>query len=270
MDELESVRAAQRAMWGAGDFTPFAARIRPVGARLVRAVGAGPGTELLDVGCGTGNVAIQAAQAGARVTGVDLAPEMLARARAQAEAAGVEVAWVEGDAEDLPVADRSVDAVVSSFGCMFAPRHEVAAAEIARVLRPGGRMAVAAWRPDGAIAAFMRVGAAHMPPPPASASPPVLWGDEAHVREIFAGTGVDLGFEDGHVDMVFASAGDAVREHLTGFGPLLAARRVLEPEGRWQALADDVAAFFARLPAREGGEVAMPGDYVVITGRAPG
>lgn len=269
MDQLDEATAAQRAMWGAGDFSRLAAMIWPVGAHLVRAVGAGPGVELLDVGCGTGNVAIQAAEAGASVVGVDLAPEMLEKARAASAAAGLEITWIEGDAQALPVADASADAVVSSFGCMFAPRHEVAARELVRVLRPGGRMALATWSTDTSVAEFLRVSSAHLPPPPPAASPPLLWGDEDHVRTIFEGTGLELAFERATVAFPFASVEAAAEEYLTRFGPLVVARRALEPEGKWQALADDITAFFARLPRAADGGIVMEADYIVIRGTAP-
>lgn len=270
MDELDQVTKAQRAMWGAGDFSPFAAKIWPVGGHLVRTVGAGPGMDLVDVGCGTGNVAIQAAEAGARVTGVDLAPEMLARAREAAGRAGLEIGWIEGDAEALPLPSASADAVVSSFGCIFAPRHEVAARELVRVLRPGGRLALSAWTPDSSVAEFMETATAHLPPPPPSAGSPMAWGEEAHAREAFAGTGVELSFERGQVVFDFPSPEAATEEYLTRFGPLVAARAMLEPEGRWQALADDVAAYYDRQPRTPEGGVTIPGDYVVIAGRLPG
>lgn len=209
-------------------------------------------------------------EAGTRVTGVDLAPEVLARAGAAAERAGLEIAWIEGDAEALPLPDGSADAVVSSFGCIFAPRHEAAAREPARVLRPGGRMAVATWTTDSSVAKFLRAATSRLPPPPPSAGMPILWGDEAHVREVFAGTGVELSFERGRVALAFPSPEAATEEYLTRFGPLVAARAMLEPQGRWQPLADDVAAYYDRQPRRADGRLAIPGDYIVIAGRLPG
>lgn len=270
MDELDQVTATQRRMWGAGDFSTLAGMIWPVGAHLVRAVGAGSGVDLIDVGCGTGNVAIQAAEAGASVVGLDLAPEMLERARAASEAAGLHIDWIEGDAQALPFADASADAVVSSFGCMLAPRHEVVAMELGRILRPGGRMALSTWPPDSAIGEFTRMGTAHMPPPPDSAGSSLSWGEEDHVREIFAGSGVELSFERERVDFAFPSVAAAVEEYLTRFGPLLVARQALEPQGRWQALADDVTAFFERQPRTDGEGIVVPADYLVVTGRATG
>ena len=150
IDALTDFKQGTRAMWAAGDYAGFAPLVAEVGERLVERVDVRPGDAVLDVACGTGNVAIPAALAGARVTGVDLTPEHFPAARTRAAEAGVEVDWVEGDAEALPFEDDSFDAVLSSFGCMFAPRHAVAAAELTRVLRPGGRLGITAFTDSGA------------------------------------------------------------------------------------------------------------------------
>ena len=150
IDALTDFKQATRAMWAAGDYARFAPLVAEVGERLVQRVGVRPGDAVLDVACGTGNVAIPAARAGGRVTGVDLTPEHFPAARSRATAADVAIDWVEGDAEALPFEDDSFDVVLSSFGCMFAPRHAVAAAELARVLRPDGRLGVSAFADRGA------------------------------------------------------------------------------------------------------------------------
>ena len=269
MDDLDRVRQGARDAWSAGDFSRFAGMLWESGGDLVRRLGIGPDDEVLDVGCGTGNLAIQAAQAGARVTGIDIAPPMLERARAGAERAGVDVAWVEGDAEDLPAEDASVDVVMSSFGCMFAPRHRVAAAEIARVLRPGGRMGLLTWPIGCDVAEFLRIGSAHLPPPPPLAESPLQWGDPGHAREAFEDTGMELEIEGGgRIPFRFASLKEAGDVYFGEFGPLIAARAILEPQGRWQPLADDVTAYFAR-HADADGAVRLDSDYMIIRGRAP-
>jgi SAM-dependent methyltransferase len=154
LSDLARIKQGARATWAAGDF-PAVARLTlwEVGPRIVAAVGVQPGERTLDVACGTGNAAIRAAQAGAQVTGVDLTPELFDAARAEAAQAGVTVDWVQGDAEDLPFEDEAFDVVLSTFGCMFAPRHAIAASEIARVLRPGGRIGITSWTPEGGMAA---------------------------------------------------------------------------------------------------------------------
>src|SRR6266568_355798 len=193
---LAELKQRTRATWAAGDFPAIAKRqLWEVGERLVRRVGIGSREDVLDVACGTGNAAIRAAEAGGDVVGVDLTPELFEAGREQAEEAGVELEWVEGDAEDLPFPDGSFDVVLSTFGVMFAPRHEVAAGELARVLRPGGRMGLTNWTADGVVGQMFRTMGSYLPaPPPVASGPPVLWGSEQHVRQLFAGTGVELSF----------------------------------------------------------------------------
>src|SRR5215218_8915057 len=192
---LAQFKQMARASWAAGDFPAIARNdLWAMGERIVRRVGVCPGEDVLDVACGTGNAAIRAAEAGGRVVGVDVTPELFEAGRREATAAGVEIEWIEGDAEDLPFADESFDVVLSTFGCLFAPRHEITAREMARVLRRGGRMALFNWTPEGGVGqSFKRMGR-YMPPPPDFVSPPLLWGTEQHVRDLFAGTGVDLEF----------------------------------------------------------------------------
>lgn len=266
MDSLQQLKQAHRSTWSAGDYDAVAEKVWEVGTRIVSRVGVSAGDEVLDVACGTGNAAIPAAAAGARVTGVDLTPELFEAARARASEAGVEVEWVEGDAEALAFDDASFDVVLSTFGCMFAPRHEVAAAELARVLRPGGRMGLCNWTPEGSIGAFFRTVAGHMPPPPPDFSPPPLWGTEDHVRELFEGTGVELELDRETVGLRFDSIEDAVAMYETKFGPVIKAREALEPEGKWQALREDLASTFeASNSAAEG--VELPAEYLVVLGR---
>ena len=150
---------------------------------------------VLDVACGTGNAAIPAARAGARVTGLDLTPKLLEQGRAQAESEGLQIEWVEGDAEELPFEDASFDRVLSTFGHMFAPRHGRVADEMGRVCRPGGAIVTATWTQEGIFGSMSAASAPFMPPPPEYASPPVLWGDEEYVREMFGSAATAFEFE---------------------------------------------------------------------------
>ena len=179
---LEQIKQGMRAGWMAGDFGVVARTIAGDGEAFVVRLGVIPGIRALDVACGTGNLTLPLARAGALTTGLDIAPNLLQQARARAEAAGLRIAFDEGDAEQLPYPDASFDVVVSMFGAMFAPRPEVVAAELARVLRPGGRLAMANWTPDGFSGRTFAVNARHAPPPPGLA-PAALWGDPATVRE---------------------------------------------------------------------------------------
>jgi ubiquinone/menaquinone biosynthesis C-methylase UbiE len=263
MTELVEFKRGVRAMWASGNYDAVAELVWDVGARIVGRVGVEPDDDVLDVACGTGNAAIRAAAAGGRVVGLDLTPEMFDAGRARAAAAGVDVEWMEGDVESLPFADATFDVVLSTFGCMFAPRHEVAARELVRVLRPGGRLGLCTFTPEGAGGDFFRTLGAYLPLPPL-ASPPLLWGSEEHVRGLFADTGLELSFERDEVVERYGSVERAVQIYTTAFGPILTARELQEPEGRWPALRDDLTAMFERnlLPGND----AVAYEYLLVLG----
>jgi SAM-dependent methyltransferase len=270
MEDRRQFRAGQGAMWDAGDFAPFADMIAPVAEHVVRRLALEPGERVVDVGCGTGNVALRAARAGARVTGVDVAPGMLERAAEAARALGVDLDLREGDADDLPLPDGCCDAVGSNFGSMFAPLHDEAVAEMLRVLRPGGRFAMTAWVDEGAVGRFLRLPVPYLPPPPDFVQPPTLWGDRAHIHEMFAGQDVTgLEVERAEVDLPFASVDAAVELYTTRFGPLVFARERLEPEGTWDDFTAELREFFGEM-ADDRGHVVMPGPYFLISGRRAG
>jgi SAM-dependent methyltransferase len=179
--EMQALKTRLRATWMAGDYAEFD-RYMEEGARaFLERLGLAPGTRLLDVACGAGRLAVPAAQAGAIVTGLDLAANLVAQGRARARAAGVTLTLDEGDAEALPYPDGSFDVVVSLIGAMFAPRPELVAAELIRVCRPGGRIVMGNWTPDGFVGEMFRVMARHVPPSPLMPAP-TLWGDEATAR----------------------------------------------------------------------------------------
>lgn len=180
--EMEALKTRLKATWMAGDFGEVAKHIAAGAEEFIVRLNLKPGDRVLDVACGSGNLAIPAARAGAVVTGVDIATNLLNQARARAQAEGVEAQFDEGDAEQLPYADASFDVVVSMFGAMFAPRPELVATELVRVCKPGGRIAMANWTPAGFIGQMFKVTGKHVPPPPTMPSP-LKWGDEATVRE---------------------------------------------------------------------------------------
>jgi SAM-dependent methyltransferase len=268
MDQIAAFKEGNRATWASGDYPSIAENVRDVGRRIVDRVEVGPGDEVLDVACGAGNAAIPAAAAGGRVVGLDLTPELFEAGRAKAAEAGVEVEWIEGDAEALPFGDASFDVVLSTFGCMFAPRHDVTARELARVIRPGGRMGLCTWTPEGNIGTFFRTVGSYMPPPPEFASPPPLWGAEEHVRELFADSGLELEFDREVIDLEFDSLAAGLEEYETKFGPLVRARELLEPEGKWMDLHSDLERLFAG-SVGEDGRVIFPAEYLVVVGRRP-
>jgi SAM-dependent methyltransferase len=184
--EADPLTARTRAVWTAGDFDRIAAGYRHGAEEFIGRLGLGPGERVLDVACGTGNLTLPAARTGAIVTGLDIAANLLATARERAASEGLAVQFDEGNAEELPYADESFDTVVTMYGAMFAPRPERTASELLRVVRPGGRIAMANWTPGSFIGAMLRAHTALVPPPSGVPST-LLWGDETTVSGRFAG-----------------------------------------------------------------------------------
>jgi len=179
---LEAVKARQKATWESGDFGQIARTIESVAEEFMARQPLNAGSRVLDVACGTGNLAVLAARRGCVVSGIDIAGNLIGQARARAAAEGLPIDFKEGDVEALPFADGQFDLVVSTFGVMFAPRPNVAAAELLRVTRPGGQVALANWTPEGFLGNMFQVFKAHLPPPPTGVPSAMGWGDEATVR----------------------------------------------------------------------------------------
>ncbi len=265
-DELAGLKAIQRAIWSAGDYDAIAELFWDVGAVVAEAAAIGPDMKVLDVATGTGNAAIRAAAAGAQVVGLDLTPELFADARRREALAGVSVEWVEGDAEALPFEDASFDRVLSTFGVMFAPRHRVAAEELVRTCRPGGMIVLANWTPDGFIGNVIATLQGYLPPQPAIAQRPTLWGVEAHLRTLIGGQ-VLLALERRTVDFVFPSIEKVMSSFEEHFGPLVLSKQLLDAD-RYAALVADLRALFERLDVGEG-EVRIPSEYLLVVGLKP-
>jgi SAM-dependent methyltransferase len=249
-----------KTMWGSGNFAAVAERILEAGELVVDRAGVAPGKDVLDVACGTGNATIPAARAGARVTGLDFAPALLDIAREQAADAMVEIDFVEGDAQELPFGDASFDAVVSTFGHMFAPDHARAAAEMKRVLRPGGAIAVACWTPEGSIGRMSHTIAELVPPPPGG-QPPLLWGTEEHVRELWG----EAEFERHEIVWTDESPESYARFMLENFGPLLNAREVLAD--RAGELDQAFTEYLRRENQADDGTLRFAGEYLLAVVR---
>jgi SAM-dependent methyltransferase len=181
MDPFESFKAAQKQGWA--HFAPLEAVTTPCAAKLVKWARVRPGQRVLDVACGTGVVSVTAARLGARVSGLDLTPELLERARENARIARVEIEWLEGDVEKLPFGDATFDVVLSEFGHIFAPRPEVAIGEMLRVLKPAGMIAFSTWPPEVLVGRTFALAASYMPPAPPGVAPPPQWGDPHVVRQ---------------------------------------------------------------------------------------
>jgi SAM-dependent methyltransferase len=262
----EDFRRRTRATWASGDWDSCARLIEPVGAVVLDRIDVRPGLDLVDVGTGTGgNVAIPAARRGANVVGLDIAPELFEHARRRAAEAGVDIEWVEGDAQDMPFADESFDRVISTFGAMFAPDHERAAAELVRVCRPGGRVAMTTWVNDGYAAGLFKLNGTFLRPPPAGVQPPPLWGVKDHVEEVFAAAGVTPDIARETFDVEFASEEAAVVEYTTTFGPFVTARTILEPQGRWPEFIQALTDLVRRFNVATDGTVRIPAEYFLIT-----
>lgn len=263
MDAADNFKQVQRAMWAAGDFPTIATTIQGASDFVIERLEVEPGQDLLDVATGSGNAAIPAAERGARVVGLDQVPELLEAARARAADAGVEIEWVEGDAEALPFDDSSFDRVSSVFGVMFAPRHQQAADELVRVTRAGGRIAVAAWTPEGLNGQMFKTLGAHMPPPPPELESPALWGDEDHVRELFSDSRLELRLERHTVSVAWESI-DGWADHCeVNLGPTVLAKAALEPQGKWDAARADLVALYERHNQATDGSLDAPAEYLV-------
>jgi SAM-dependent methyltransferase len=221
-------------MWASGDYPDMVETfLLPLGPRLVEACGIGPGSTVLDVAAGTGNASIPAAKAGAQVTASDLTPELLQAGRARAESEDLVLDWVQADAEHLPFDDESFDVVISSIGAMFAPHHQDVADELIRVCRPGGKVGLLSWTPEGLVGALFKAMGPFAPTPPPGAQPPPLWGSEQHLAEIF-GERIEFGSPERDVLEVtaFEHARDFAEHFKARYGPTIAARANAEKNGR--------------------------------------
>ena len=230
--EMEFLKARLKATWMAGDYSLIAKSTEWGAAEFINRLALKPNTRLLDVACGSGNVAIAAARTGAVVTGVDIAPNLLEDGRERAKAEGVTVQFDEGDAEQLPYPDAAFDVVVSMFGAMFAPRPQLAAAELVRVCRSGGRIAMANWTPAGFAGQILQTVAKHAPPPPGVPTP-LQWGDEAVVRERLRDGVADLRMTKQICPIKYPFPPTKVVEYFrTYFGPVNRAFATLDENGQ--------------------------------------
>ena len=258
---MEEFKQVQRAVWEAGDYATLSVLIADVGERVVERAAVEAGMRVLDVACGTGNAALPAARAGARVTGLDLVPRLLEAGRDKAEHEGLEIEWVEGDAEELPFEDGAFDRVFSTFGHMFAPRHRRVAAEMARVCRPGGTIATCTWTPAGTVGGIFKISGRYMPPPPDFASPPILWGDEGHVREMFADVATGFAFEHGSATIEWDSVDGFADHFMDRFGPMVTARQVLGD--RFGEMRAEVVALWEQVNEADDGRLRLPQEYLL-------
>lgn len=260
---FEELKAKQSVVWGSGPYQRISDHLTIAHDHLMREVEPREGEAWLDVATGTGEIAVRAAQGGADVTGLDLAPDLIESAKERAAAAGVEVTFDVGDAEALPYDDAGFDTVTSTFGAMFAPDHAAVASELARVVKPGGRLGLLTWHPTQGVAEFFKVMATYMPPPPEGAGSPFQWGDRDHVSELI-GEAFELRFEEGDCPQPGDSAEDVWELFSTAYGPTKALANSLEPD-QLEGLKRDWVAYFEQFRTDDGG-VLQPRPYVLVLG----
>jgi SAM-dependent methyltransferase len=264
-DPDAALKQRHRTMWASGHYDQVAREVIPtLGERLVAQLGISAGERVLDVAAGTGNAAVPAARAGASVVASDLTPELLELGRSEHPDADID--WQVADAEALPWPDASYDVVTSTVGVMFAPHHQRAADELVRVLRPGGRLGIASWTPEGFIGRLFATMRDFVPPPPAGVQPPPLWGNETHVRELLGDRVEDLAFDRDHVEVdLFTGPGDFRSYFRDNYGPTLMAYRGLADQPERVAELD--AALDALAAEADEGSGRMRWEYVVVSGR---
>jgi ubiquinone/menaquinone biosynthesis C-methylase UbiE len=258
--DLSLVKARQQQTWASGDYTTVASRIVLVSELLAATADLHAGWRVLDVACGNGNATLAAARSGATAIGVDYVPALLESARERAVAEGLDAEFRDGDAEALPFGDDEFDAVLSVFGTMFAPDHRRTAAEMLRVAKPGGRIALASWTPDGFIGQMFGVVGRYVAPPAGLASP-LLWGTEEHLAQLFGDQIATANSTERAYTFRFSSAEDYVTFFRRWYGPTLKAFQALD--GTEQSkLAADLAALARDHDTHRSGDVAIRSTYL--------
>lgn len=272
-DEADrALKARNRAMWALGDYPALADDIIPgLGGVLAGACGVQPGDTVLDVAAGSGNAAIPAAQAGARVAACDLTPELLDAGRARAAAHGVELEWREADAEALPFADGQFDTVMSCLGVMFTPHHQLSARELVRVCRAGGTIGLLNWTPDGFIGQMFAAMKPYAPPPPPGAQPPPLWGREDHVRALLGDQVTNITARRQALRVEEFTTPEAFRDYFKArYGPVIAVyRAIADDPDRVSALDDDLTDLARRYDHGTTSTV-MDWEYLLLTAQKRG
>ncbi|MCC6622950.1 MAG: class I SAM-dependent methyltransferase [Deltaproteobacteria bacterium] len=258
--DLLAVKRRQQATWASGDFAVIGTTLQFVGESLAEAADVHAGERVLDVACGNGNAALAAARRWAHVTGVDYVPALLDKARTRAEAEGLPLELVLADAEVMPFHDASFDLVMSTFGVMFTPSHFGAAAELVRVCRPGGRIALASWTPDGFIGELLALVGRYVPPPAGLISPSA-WGVPEHLERLFGDRVTRLDVARREFVFRYASAAHFVDVFRTYYGPTHKAFAALDA-GRAAALEADIHALLARWDRGRGRSLIVPATYL--------
>lgn len=258
--DYRSITARQQATWSEGDYHQIARQIMPVSESLCHAVDPRAGQRVLDVACGSGNASLVVARRHCEVTGIDYVPALLERAKARAAAEGTPIDFRVADAQALPFEDAGFDAVLSVFGVMFAPDQEKAASELLRVCRPGGKIGLSCWTPDGFGGEFFRTIAKYAPPPPGT-KPPVRWGTDQGLKELLGKGTSSIRSEGRPTFHYYRSVGQAVDLFRAYFGPVKRAFDQLDVKGQ-ENLRRDMEAFFGRHNRATDGTVVVEGAYM--------
>lgn len=263
--DYASIKQRQQAAWSSGDYSRIGVTLQIVGETLAEALDLPAGATALDVAAGNGNATLALARRGADVVSTDYVGALLDQGRARAEAEGLPAIFQVADAEALPFAEGTFDAVVSTFGVMFAPDQSTAAAELVRVCRIGGRIGLSNWTKDSFIGEVFRLIGSYLPPP-AGVKPPSRWGDRGWIEETFGAEAESLSLEVRQYVFRYASPQDGLDEFRTFYGPVLKAFAALE-EDRQQALERDFLALISRFNTATDGTMRVPSDYaeIVIT-----
>jgi SAM-dependent methyltransferase len=261
--DFKAITDQQQAAWSAGDFHALALPIMEVSEQLIYAVDPRPGRRVLDVACGTGNGALIAARRYCEVTGLDFAANLIERARMRAQAEGVPAKFIEGDAQALPFKDAYFDHVVSTFGVMFAPHQELAASELLRVTKPGGRIGLANWMPDDFGGKFFGLISSYKPLPPGM-KPGTRWGTEKGAKELLGAGARSLKVESRTFTMLYPSVDYMVNTLLNQFGPLVKLSANLD-EPKREALRQDLTQLLTELNTADDGTLALRPKFALVT-----
>jgi SAM-dependent methyltransferase len=265
--DFEAMKARQLGAWSSGDYAVVGTTLQIVGEELCEALDLRSGQKVLDVAAGNGNVTLAAARRWCEVTSTDYVPALLVRGKLRADADGMQITFKEADAEALPFGDGSFDAVVSTFGVMFTPNQDRAAAELARVCRLGGKIGLANWTPEGFIGQVFKTLGKYLPPP-AGAKSPALWGTEARLKEMFGASSSAIRAERRHFVFRYRSPVHFLDVFKSYYGPMLKAFAALD-EANQQKLHQDLMMLIGSMNRADDGTMVVPSEYleVVITRR---
>jgi ubiquinone/menaquinone biosynthesis C-methylase UbiE len=261
LEDLDAVKQRQQQTWAAGDYSVIGTTLQIVGETLCETVDVAAGWRVLDVAAGNGNAALAAARRECEVIATDYVDDLLERARRRAEADGLPLETRVADAENLPFADGEFDAVLSTFGVMFTPNPERAAAELLRVCRPGGRIGLANWAPDGFVGGMFKIIGKHVPPP-AGVPSPLAWGTEARLRALF-GEAAQVDIARRQFTFRYRSSQEFFETFKTCYGPIERAWTSLDEAGR-ASLEEQLVAYATAANRRTDGILAAPSDYVEV------